>query len=211
MGFTWLTSEGISSHPVRSIPHQSRSVERVTKARSVAPKINDHESNTRSEDTVYNQKLVSELYKEQELSEKVLTLGDIMSTPVTTAAPDESLRSVWTLIENHKFRHIPITNEKGEVLGIVSDRDLLKAGSPFLPKRPHSSKPIHEERVKTIMRSNLLTATADCSVREGSAVFFNENVGSLLITEQISQLIGIVTRSDVLRALNRLLPLERWI
>jgi acetoin utilization protein AcuB len=57
---------------------------------------------------------------------------DRMSSPAVTITPNTTLQNALNLMHEHRFRRLPVVDEKGKLVGIVSERDLLYA-SPHQP------------------------------------------------------------------------------
>lgn len=148
------------------------------------------------------------------------TAQDLMTTPVVFLTPDDTVAAAWDLVRERRFRHVPILDgvRDGEaagggptvqrLVGIVSDRDLLRvAGTPeHVPTDDVSDRPL-----RTLMCSPVFSAHPDTPVREVARVMFHEHIGAMPICSHAGELVGILTRSDVLRALLSEGPLQLWI
>jgi len=136
----------------------------------------------------------------------------IMSTPVTTLTPETSILDAWTLFRQTRYRHIPVVDEAGRLAGIVSDRDLLRYAAvngripPYDGDSPEARTPI-----ATLMKPRVLTATPDTEIRQIARVLIEQHIGAMPIMDYGGTLRGIVTRSDILRALVTHAPLELWV
>ncbi len=136
----------------------------------------------------------------------------IMSTPVTTLTPETSLLDAWALFRKTRYRHIPIVDDTGCLVGIVSDRDLLRYAAvngripPYDGDSPEAHTPI-----ATLMKPRVLTATPDTEIRQIARVLIEQHIGAMPIMDYAGRLRGIVTRSDILRALVTHAPLELWV
>lgn len=124
----------------------------------------------------------------------------IMTSPVVTLHPDAPISEAWKLVRKHKFRHIPIVGKDGKIVGIISDRDLLKAGISD-----------EDEKVRDVMSGNVLTAKPECNIREASRVMVEEKVSGLPIVDADHKVIGIITSTDVLKCVVNNAPLDLWI
>jgi len=125
----------------------------------------------------------------------------VMATPVLTIGLHAAIDRAVACFREHAFRHLPVTDVTGRLVGIVSDRDILRhlaAGSRDA-----------DETIGTVMKPKVLTATVDTDVRYIARLFVEQHVGALPIVAAGS-LAGIVTRSDVLRAVVRHYSLELW-
>ena len=117
------------------------------------------------------------------------------------------MHEAWRLITAKRFRHVPIVNGEQVLVGILSDRDLLRA----LASRERETITQWEGvRVASIMHTDVLSATPDTEIREVARVLFEERIGCMPIVDSAARVVGLVTRSDVLRALLVHAPLELW-
>ena len=87
----------------------------------------------------------------------------------------------------------------GQLRGIISERDILR----MLNDSPQAS-------VCYFMREAVLTARPHTTIRDLARVMFHERIGALPILEADHDLAGIVTRSDILRALVNRGSVEIW-
>jgi CBS domain-containing protein len=116
---------------------------------------------------------------------------DVMTARVATVRPDHQLQSVVDAFERHPFHHLPVVGEGGKVVGIVSDRDVLREAlsGKWKPERPVSE-------VMTAMVANI---PPDATLAEACARLQKLGVNSLLVTED-GKLRGILTTRDMLKA-----------
>jgi acetoin utilization protein AcuB len=131
-----------------------------------------------------------------------MKLGDIMTSQVVTIGMDKKLGQVQQIFEKHKFHHLLVV-EDNELVGIVSDRDLLKQLSPFLATKSERSLDLYtlDKRVHQIMTRNPIAATKETTVKEGASLLVKKNISCLPILSPEKQIIGLVTWRDILRKL----------
>jgi acetoin utilization protein AcuB len=132
---------------------------------------------------------------------------DIMSTPVKTLNDKTNLEDARQQFDQYRYRHFPVLNNKKRLVGMVSDRDLIKAMS-FITEKSISPT---SKTITDIMSKRVFTASDRVSIRECCLVMFKHHVGALPITDEIGGLLGIITRSDILRSLIENEPLELWV
>ncbi len=128
---------------------------------------------------------------------------DIMTSPVLTLPPDTSVRKALDFIRSRRFRHVPIVGGDGLLVGVLSDRDLLRGA-------PRDRKATPPKIVRNLMSTRVLTATAETRIREIARVFVEERIGCLPILSPEKELIGILTTTDILGCLLNVAPLDLW-
>ena len=127
-----------------------------------------------------------------------------MSVSPVTIAPSTSVHEAQALMQQRKIRHLPVLKD-GRLVGIVSDRDIRL----ILPS-PATSLTVWESRylldnltVGEVMNYFVMTTTPDCPVTEAVGRMLGHKVGALPVVED-RQVIGILTRTDILRAFRSL-------
>lgn len=130
-----------------------------------------------------------------------MQVKDIMSTEVQTIGRNDDLLRVEELMTTRKLRHVPVV-EDGELVAIVSQRDLFKAAmSSAMGYGEKAQKTfLHSVRVKEIMSEPVVTTTPEAPVSEAAELILNKGVGCLPVIAG-GQLVGIVTKTDLLRYL----------
>jgi acetoin utilization protein AcuB len=125
-----------------------------------------------------------------------LTVRDVMVTNPVTVRPHETARHAYQLMRDHRFRHLPVV-EDGQLLGILSDRDL----------RPVLLSPtLARARVGELMSENLTTVGPEALVEEAASLLVVKKIGCLPVVAD-GRLVGIVTETDLLGVLVELLGL----
>ena len=130
-----------------------------------------------------------------------MTVKDLMSAPVTTVAPDDSLRVAGGLMSLVRLRHLPVVDGRG-LVGMLTQRDILGAPGlfgPVLGPAVDTREALKAHRVGEAM-SGLVTIGAEASLQEAAEKLLKHGVDCLPVLED-GALVGIVTTSDLLRAL----------
>jgi acetoin utilization protein AcuB len=130
----------------------------------------------------------------------VLLVRDWMTGNLVTLSPEASVAEALTLCRERRIRHIPIV-EEGRLIGIVSDRDLRDA-SPALGDAERAST-LQEIRVGDVMTREVSTTVPQDPIENVAQEMYELKIGSLPVVaeEDEEKLLGIVTSSDVMRAL----------
>jgi len=128
------------------------------------------------------------------------TVDTIMSREVVTVVPNEYLLTLRALLNQRGIHHLLVV-EEGELVGVISDRDVLQALSPFLETMFEQPRDIHtlEIRASEIMSRNPLTITPDTSVAKAISLLLSNNISSLPVIDDEGNIAGIVTSRDILK------------
>lgn len=136
----------------------------------------------------------------------VMKLKTIMHSKVFSLNEASSILDAIQLMERHSIRHIPIVNDAHHVVSIVSDRDIRDIRPSILA--PKTDETLFLKPVSNIMSVPVLTGHEDDDVQESARLFFQNRIGCLPITTN-GKLVGIVTESDMLYSLTKLLGADR--
>ncbi len=142
-------------------------------------------------------------------SPSVLLAEQVMTAPVVTLTTEATITQALRQFQANAFRHVPVVSSAGRLVGIVSERDILRhlAGltAGYQPRLPSSG----DTRVEEVMTPQVLTANVDTDVRYIARLFVEQRIGAMPVaTDSVLQ--GIITRSDVLGAVMRHYVLELW-
>jgi len=124
------------------------------------------------------------------------TVGQFMSTDLFTVKPDDLIDLAASVMDWRHVRHVPVEDEKGCLVGLVTHRGLLR----LMSSRTGGVNPI---TVREIMVVNPVTVLPSTSSLEALEIMRSNRVGCLPVVEG-EQLIGIVTSYDFLEASARL-------
>ncbi|MFT4553969.1 MAG: acetoin utilization protein AcuB [Chlamydiales bacterium] len=194
-----------------SVPYESqeewRKVEKTQEIEHTEEFINELKKRKKKKKSVKKKKaLVDELpldpYKGKK--ESPIVASQIMSTNIVTLRPEDTLAKAWQLIDAKRFRHIPILS-KGKLVGILSDRGLVHE---LFEIRDHILQGTIAEHVCDVMVTNVLTSRPNTEISYIAQIFIEEQIGAMPIIDANDKLVGILTRSDILRTLVKIHPRE---
>ncbi|OIO99057.1 MAG: hypothetical protein AUK03_00205 [Anaerolineae bacterium CG2_30_64_16] len=131
-----------------------------------------------------------------------MLVGKWMTRNPITIAADVGIDDALHLMRERKIRRLPVLNAAGQMIGIVSDKDLLHAAPS-----PATSLSVHELRyllakltVKKVMSSPVITVTPDTPLEQAARIMADSKIGGLPVIEQ-GRLVGIITETDIFKAL----------
>jgi acetoin utilization protein AcuB len=125
-----------------------------------------------------------------------------MSKPVVTVDVKDSMQDAMDLLKEKGIRRLAVT-DKGRLAGIITDRDLKRASASDA-----TSLDIHELlyllakiKVESIMTRNPITVPEDFTIEETAEVLLAHKISGVLVMDGRKALVGIITQSDIFRAL----------
>lgn len=136
-----------------------------------------------------------------------------MTTHVHVASPQAPFKVLVRLIEENKVSAIPIVNQQGIPIGIVSEADLvlkerrqeLESAQDFLhpQKRRHERAKAEATVASEVMTSPAITIAANTSLSEAARLMEKKKVRRLVVVDQRGHIAGIVSRSNLLQVFLR--------
>lgn len=135
-----------------------------------------------------------------------LLAQDLMTSPVSWLPSNSTLLEAWTVMKRQGIHHLPVTSIDGTLIGMVSSHDLL----PYVHELEsvNQSDPSAEHKLPHVMNSRALSATPTTEIREIARVMLQEQVSGIPIVDSSGHPIGILTTSDILRAIVHRCPLD---
>ena len=129
-----------------------------------------------------------------------MTLSSIMKADIVSIGMDESLKSALDMCTDRRIRHLPVVDEDGTLVGILTDRDIRYYLSPRLGtiSENNSDRATLERRVHTAMVRNVVTGTPDMSLGAAAKKLLQDRVGCLPVVDNDHRVVGVVTTSDFL-------------
>jgi acetoin utilization protein AcuB len=119
---------------------------------------------------------------------------DCMTLTPLTVRPESDPMAALMVLKYHGFRHLPVLDKDGDLVGIVDRDDLEKflstAGAPTVLKRQH--------RVEQVMTRDVVTVTPSCPLEEAALLMVENKIGSLPVMDG-GQLVGIITKTDIFK------------
>lgn len=150
--------------------------------------------------TIKNEKLSNILPRVKEklslMVKPAIRAKEIMNTPVKTIKPNTSIEEAGALMYRYEHSGYPVV-EEGELLGMITRRDLDKAIHHGLGHAP----------VKAYMSTEVITSNPLASLEEIQNLVIEHNIGRLPIIDS-GEIIGIISRTDIIRAMHESALLE---
>ena len=131
-------------------------------------------------------------------SQSYQSVGQFMTTDLFTLRPDDLVDLAASVMDWRHIRHVPVEDEEGRLVGVVTHRALLR-----LLSRRTQSQNTSPLTVREIMKTEPLTVSSTTPTLEALELMRNNKVGCLPVVDD-GQLVGIVTSYDFLDASARL-------
>lgn len=116
-----------------------------------------------------------------------------MTREVVFVPPEVSLQQAWTILQRRNIRHLPIV-AAGELLGILSDRDILLHAH----LRADGEIVVPEIPVALAMTANPVTCERTTPISEIVRLFVERKIDSMPVVDRRKTLVGLVTSTDLL-------------
>ncbi|MCL1916147.1 MAG: CBS and ACT domain-containing protein [Desulfovibrionaceae bacterium] len=132
-----------------------------------------------------------------------MLIRDWMTSEVIAVPAQLSMVKASRLMKEHGIRRLPVLDEQGALLGIVSDRDIKEASpSKATTLDMHELYYLLSEiKVKDIMTKNPFSVRGDDPVEQAAALMLDRHIGGLPVVDEANRVIGIITDSDIFRVL----------
>jgi CBS domain-containing protein len=129
----------------------------------------------------------------------MLTVRDLMSPKPETVKRDTPLRAVIDLMKVSCCRQLPVVDDTGHVLGIVTDRDLrLVVQSPLIMGDSWQDEALHDKvTAESCMTPNPITVRSDLPAYRAAEILGTYKFGALPVIDN-GELVGIITVTDFL-------------
>jgi CBS domain-containing protein len=126
-----------------------------------------------------------------------LRVSDLMSRPVVAVRPSSRLSEVIETLENNRIRHVPVVDEGGRVLGLISHRDVLRSQESSLSKAPAADQDEMNRwmEARWLMTREVRTTRPDESALEAALTLRSSGCGSIPVVEE-GKLVGMLTEAD---------------
>ena len=129
-----------------------------------------------------------------------LAVREIMQRKIVQISADERLSTVEDIMTLGGVRHMPVVSG-GELVGVVSERDLLRASLSSLSEfaSAHRRAFLQGGEIRRVMSSPPVTVSTENSVGEAARTMAERKIGCLPVVDDQGRLVGMLTETDMLR------------
>ncbi|WP_282792643.1 CBS domain-containing protein [Streptomyces sp. CC224B] len=132
----------------------------------------------------------------------VRTVGEVMTRDVVQTSPTTPLQHIVRLLDHHRLSGLPVVDEDDKVLGVASRTDLVRTRTGWLNWSPADAVTV-TVTVGGVMSSPAVTVHPEQTVPDAARLMERRGVERLPVVDEEDRLIGIATRSDLLRVFLR--------
>lgn len=128
-----------------------------------------------------------------------MVVANLMSRAPVTVGMDATVAQIKDLFNDHLFHHLIVVDDS-RVVGVISDRDLLRSLSPFIGKRDERAA---DERLLHRHAHQIMTRTPICvgertPVAEAAALLLAHRISCLPVIDELQRPVGILTWRDLI-------------
>jgi CBS domain-containing protein len=118
-----------------------------------------------------------------------------MNTEKKTCGPQDSVTKVWDAMLDSDFTGMPVVDEKGKPLGMITRFDILKRGGARVGK---DTKDVM--KVEKLMSTPLFSISPEASLRDAAKMMLDREIGRISVVDD-GKLVGIIDRYDIIKAI----------
>lgn len=130
----------------------------------------------------------------------------IMTRDVITLLDEDDVAHAWRVLRDHKIHQSPVLNSDNKLVGVVSERDLLTA----INIEDDRVLDVRNHKVKDVMTSPVVAAEPVTDIRRIAKVMVEQGVSGVPIVNDSQELVGFISRTDLLRSVVTDPPLSLW-
>lgn len=135
-----------------------------------------------------------------------MNVGEHMSKPAIVVSPATPVTAAMKLLRERRVRRLPVV-EDGKLVGLVSERDLLRAMPSTATTLSVWEIPELLERlhVKDVMTRDVVTVSASTPIQDAAQLLIDHRIGGLPVLED-GRVVGVITETDIFRVFCTLFP-----
>ncbi len=192
---------------------RDRKVPKVSQIPAIQPVGRDNqppEQQSQKGSSSFQNRLYEQVKAFSQSTSSKLVARDIMASPVVTLPLTASLTQAWELVKEKRFRHIPIQSKNGALVGILSDRDLSRGTVESALVGIKGSAYLGKVTIENYVSHPVLVAAPEATLPAIARVLLEERIGAIPVVSQENELLGLITRSDILRVIVSHPNFEQW-
>lgn len=135
-----------------------------------------------------------------------MLVGERMTSPALTIGPEMGVQDALALMRRDHVRRFPVVDSRGNLVGIVSEKDLLDATPSDATTLSvwEINYLLSKLTVEKIMTKDVITITRDTPLEEAARIMADKKIGGLPVVEG-TKVVGIVTETDIFKLFTEIL------
>ncbi|MGI9537915.1 MAG: CBS and ACT domain-containing protein [Desulfocapsaceae bacterium] len=136
---------------------------------------------------------------------------EMMKTDLIAVNPETKLSEARSLMQEGNFRHLPVVDAEGKLVGIVTDRDMRDAHPSSLLDEESYQKTLNkvmQHTISEIMSAEPMTVAPYYTLQDTLLMIGKKKVGALPVVDEEGHLKGIMSTRDLLRAFVNIMGIE---
>jgi acetoin utilization protein AcuB len=128
---------------------------------------------------------------------------DHMTPSPITVTPDQTVAEVMQILQQYNIRHLPVVDEQGILLGILSDRDLRSARPSSVARskeRGSVEEQVNNTPVSILMTRDILFLVPHATLDDALLLFQSRKIGALPVVNEDEKVVGVFTTADLMNA-----------
>ena len=140
-----------------------------------------------------------------------MLVKDIMTTNVITISEDKTMLEAQELMKGQNIRRVPVVDDIKRVLGIITDGDVGRASPSEAStlSRYEANYLLSRFKVRDVMTKDVITVRGNSGLEDIASQMYKHKINSLPVVDDKGCLIGIVTDSDLFRAMVEIFGLDK--
>ena len=140
-----------------------------------------------------------------------MLIRDRMTRNPVLCAPDVSVTDAFDMMKKARIRRMPVVDKNGKLVGIVSDKDLLRVSpSPATTLSAYEIPYLLSKvKVSDVMTKKVITVVEDTPVEDAARIMVDNKIGGLPVVNETNAVVGIITETDIFKTFLELLGARR--
>lgn len=138
--------------------------------------------------------------------EPIYHASQVMSRPVITIEENVSVEDCYHLLQKHGIKQVPVIGTNGLPAGIVTRENVLQV----ILVEDGRLKHVESNAITAVITQPIITADPVADIRRVARVMYRQRLNSIPITDNADLLLGIVTRTDIIKAISTSPVITLW-
>ena len=138
-------------------------------------------------------------------------IRDHMTRNPVLCSPDLPVTEAFDLMKREHFSRIPVVDKGGKLVGIVSDKDLVRVTPSPATTLSAYEIPYLLSKVKVgdVMTKKVITVTEDTPIEDAARIMVDNKIGGLPVVNENDAVMGIITETDIFKTFLELIGARR--